>query len=476
VHALDIHPHHASTPRNGPQISLQATPAGLLRLLSDVRKSTVSALLMFLEHGDVTVIDNSVRVEVEGWGRDWLKEQGFKSNQAQDAIAELRERGWIRTEQLRRPGGWLGRQIGVLAGSVYGSGEVVLAPERKNPTRKAPLTELVLHTGTTGEGKTLSNTAITGEGIPGKEPTPPELIVPLSPLDGFPGKGTHKPDNPSYNTGEGKTLTGETLQQPVLVSSKQYLQSLINQPTINSKQFYAALHATGAAINNNPHRASKLFTGYLRGYKLDYYLPLTDLVALPPSKDAARDIADYLTSVLMDPDTARLSIPHLARAADIHIKNEDDTWLSTRWFLALISAASHNVKSVPAYVHAAMYREEWKNSPSIKDLITTLLAITSNPTDITEPNLDTHLQAHLDQILTLLGDYFDAPENQIHIWRVNHRLRGQVITRFTTENGGMTPEDVLRENYTPPGGATVMDSPEKSQNKESFPHSPAPMW
>lgn len=456
VHAVDIAADGAHTPTGGPHLSIQATPAGLLRLLADVRKPTVAALLMFLHHGHVTVIERTVRVEVDGWGRDWLKSHGFAANAAQTAIAELRAKGWVRTEQQRRPGGYLGTQIGVLAGSVYGSGDVYLAPERKNPR---PRTE---------EGKPLSDTVASPlDGKPVKGTTTPDRIDPLFTLDGETFTGLSTPDPRGNPTPEGKPIDGQPLPPTVVVSSPQYLQSLLRDhgkgTDYPARGLYAALLGTSSAITANPHHAVRLLTGLLRSYKADYRTPLIPLLGLPTSTDTAADLAAYLTSLLMDPDTAEATIPALARAADIHLRYRPDEFLMPRWFLAVATAAMSNVKSVPAFMHAAMYRESWTPAPAITDLLTTIAAAISPTPTISEPVLDPVDAAHLDQLLAVLADYFTAPDEQISIWRVNARLRGQAIARFTTENNGTTPEDVLRGAPLPtrldPNLATELDEP-----------------
>lgn len=91
------------------RLRIEISPTQMIRLNEELSSAGVHALMLVLEHG----YRPGKRIEIEGWGGPWLRDHGMRKYAAEKAAAELRDKGYIRSEQM--PGGnQLGRKLGVV--------------------------------------------------------------------------------------------------------------------------------------------------------------------------------------------------------------------------------------------------------------------------------------------------------------------------------------------------------------------------
>jgi hypothetical protein len=341
----------------GNGISVAAAPAGLARLLASARPVAVQALFAFLNEGDVSLINSMLRVEVEGWGREWLTSRGYSSNQAQDAVRDLRDAGWIRTEQNRGLRGWVGPQVGVLSGSVYGSGEVYLAAERRN---RMPATnpQVSLLDGTSGtEHLTMTSNLSLPDAPAADHPAPDDSSATLvdgtsdrrnnrhrdtrqttepatallrtsggnvqvstvaeSAVNGAPGDGpsaspsTSSPSKEqSLHTLQSLDPAGTPAHQSLAPQSKESAQSfqdllrthIKTQSAVETACLWQRLQDTAAGIvtQEDHRRAVELVSGVLLDSRAEFPTAAAEFLDLHHNSPvvAARAIADYVVTIL----------------------------------------------------------------------------------------------------------------------------------------------------------------------------------
>lgn len=91
------------------RLRIETTPTQMIRLQQVLSPGAIHALMLIIEHG----FKPGQRIEIHGWGGQWLRDHGMRKYQAEKAAAELRDKGYIRTEraQANSP---LGRQVGIV--------------------------------------------------------------------------------------------------------------------------------------------------------------------------------------------------------------------------------------------------------------------------------------------------------------------------------------------------------------------------
>lgn len=420
----------------GNGISIAAAPAGLARLLASARPVAVQALFAFLHEGDVSLINSMLRVEVEGWGREWLTSRGYSSNQAQDAVRDLRDAGWIRTEQNRGLRGWVGPQVGVLSGSVYGSGEVYLAAERRNrmpatnpqvslldgtsgtevlpvvahgslpdapaadhPTPDDPSTSIVDGTsGTTVSGNnrqrvTLQKADPAADIAEATDRNLQVSTVDESAVSGAPGNGSSVAPSTSSPSKEQSLEPLQSLQPLQSQESAQSFQDLLrshikNQKPVDTACLWQRLHDTAAGLSTpeDHRRAVELVSGVLLDSRAEFPTAAAEFLDLHHNTSvvAARAIADYVVTILTQAHHSEHGedlagrIRAFIRSKNIVLKDpvKSTPLLPAAWCLAVLAAATTHMSDPKRYLYSALHRPAWEVREPLPRLAEALDGIT----------------------------------------------------------------------------------------------------
>lgn len=489
---LNLHGAHLGadgvTRGDGNGLSLAATPGGLARLLAGAKAVTVSALLHFLGAGQVTLIDSALRVEVEGFSRAWLQVRGFSSSQAQDAIRELAACGWVRTEQSRTDG-ILGRQVGVLVGSVYGSGDVHLAPPRHRgaagyPEHLAPQLPLPPPATRPADGPAADGEPV--DGRPGDGSGPSSQV---STFDGFPvNRGPASPAAPAaagepvsgptpapgasaqVATGDGGPVAGAAvLLRKEGTREGRTLQGMLDDGgQLPAAGIRAAL--TDAALTGLDSRGVEGAVAVLAGLFADVhperptalaaFLDLPDPDGADPATDpgaAGRAIAAHALDVLADPAGTVVEIQALARARNVSVAGIPPAELPAAWALAVLTGGASQVGRPGAYLSSAARRPAWKPADPLPRLAEVLAALTrtplaarTSPATVSRtrgglrpgaspaahlPDPDPAVTAQVEALTLAYGDHDElARRDQQRVWRANARIRSHDLARLRAEH------------------------------------------
>lgn len=91
------------------RLRIETTPTQMIRLQQSLSGAAIQALMFVIEHG----YKPGQRIEIVGWGGQWLRDHGMRKYESEKAAAELRDKGYIRTERSS-PNTPLGRQVGIV--------------------------------------------------------------------------------------------------------------------------------------------------------------------------------------------------------------------------------------------------------------------------------------------------------------------------------------------------------------------------
>ncbi|MGV8910775.1 MAG: hypothetical protein ACOH1Y_17505, partial [Propionicimonas sp.] len=112
-----VNAHNGLEPGTG-AFRLELTPLQLTRLAQELSADAIQALGLALHFGKIYT--DPIRVEILGWSRKWLIEQGMRHGPAQRAAAELGLKGFLSTTTSGKVGERGPRKLAILKGERFG--------------------------------------------------------------------------------------------------------------------------------------------------------------------------------------------------------------------------------------------------------------------------------------------------------------------------------------------------------------------